>query len=589
MRQGSRVALRCWIAALSISWLQGCTAGSAGGTSPLPPTPPPEPPSVEAGVAPTPGEYTPEVDVLHYDLEIALSDTSDTILGEATLTALLLDATVPFLRLDFSGLAVTEVAAGQVGQPLVPQPLPTAAAELGPAGKLLVQVPPGMEAEDTLQIRVRYGGRPVDGLILGKTVHGEPSAFADNWPNRARFWFPSVDHPSDKATVAYTVHVPPRWQVIATGHQVAPPAQARLDALGGGRGKRTWRWESRVPIPTYSMVLGATAFRIWSEGTASCGAAPASPRADGCIDVTSWVFPQDVAYGEEVFDRAPEMVDFFTRTIGPFPYEKLANVQSATRFGGMENSSAIFYSQLGMARGLLSESTVSHEIAHQWFGDAVTEADWHHLWLSEGFATYFGDLYFEEAVGPEDFQARMEESRQGYLTSDLVDRPIFDREERSLFALLNANNYLKGGWVLHMLRGVMGDEAFFRGIQEYYRRHVHQSVLTEDFQRVMEEVAGTDLDWFFHQWIYQPGYPMLGVEWSWDEAEGEISIEIRQEQRASWPSFVIPLEIEILTEDGPDRRRVEVRERSNSLRLELRSPPRTVVLDPDGWVLKEMR
>ena len=175
------------------------------------------------------------------------------------------------------------------------------------------------------------------------------------------------------------------------------------------------------------------------------------------------------------------------------------------------------------------------------------------------------------------------------MPSDLLDRPIFDREERSLFALLNANNYPKGGWVLHMLRGIMGDEAFFMGIQEYYRRHVHQSVLTEDFQQVMEEVAGTDLRWFFRQWIYQPGYPILDMEWTWDEEEGEISIEIRQEQRASWPTFVIPLELQILTEDGPDRHRVEIRERSTSLRLELRSPPRSVVLDPDGWVLKEMR
>ena len=159
------------------------------------------------------------------------------------------------------------------------------------------------------------------------------------------------------------------------------------------------------------------------------------------------------------------MVNFFSTKVGPFPYEKLANVQSSTRFGGMENASAIFYSQEAIAKGKNIESTVSHEIAHQWFGDSVTEKEWHHLWLSEGFATYFGALFFEQSDGRDNFIERMEKSKKRIFQSKVTDRPIVDYEVRDLFKLLNSNNYPKGAWVLHMLRGLLGDEIFLEGFQ----------------------------------------------------------------------------------------------------------------------------
>ena len=129
-------------------------------------------------------------------------------------------------------------------------------------------------------------------------------------------------------------------------------------------------------------------------GLAACGSAPASPRQDGCVEVSAWLFAEDAAQASISFRRAADMVDFFSELVGPYPFEKLAHVQSATRFGGMENASAIFYSERRLASGASLEGTVAHETAHQWFGDAVTAEDWTELWLSEGFATYF-----EFAVG----------------------------------------------------------------------------------------------------------------------------------------------------------------------------------------------
>ena len=535
----------------------------------------PEPLPIEAGIPAAPGEYDGLADVLHYDVELSLG--APEILGRATLTVRPNGATE--LPLDFTGMGIGAVLAD--GRP---------ARYDYARGKLAVTLPPGREDADT-DVTIEYFGTPDDGFVIRDNVHGDPVAFADNWPNRARYWLPSVDHPSDKATVAYTVHVPAGWQVIGNGALVGDPAPAAADALGGGEGKTTWRWASEVPQPTYTMVVGAAGFAVESLGRAACGNAPASPDADGCIDVSFWAYPEDAAFAREVFDRAPEMVDFFTETIGPYPFAKLANVQSATRFGGMENSSAIFYSERAIAAGRLGEGTVAHEVSHQWWGDSVTESDWTHLWLSEGFATYFGALFFEAADGVEDFRERMERSRRSFLRSGVTALPMVPAEApENLFDLLNVNNYSKGGWVLHMLRGVVGDETFFRAMRAFYERHAFGTVLTDDLRQIFEEVSGRPLDWFFDQWVFQPGHPVLESEWEMSGDGSEVVLTVRQTQSADWPTFRLPMRVRVelggtAPGDALDAT-IELTGREQTFRIAVPSEPADVRIDPDGWVLK---
>ena len=541
-----------------------------------------EPVPIPAGVAPPPGPYAPGVDVVHYEVEIGLGSGTDWFAGLATVLVAV-EASEPTLPLDFTGLEITRVT--------------LAGSDAGYTHREgVVRVPlEGRTAGDTVEVSVAYRGVPDDGLILAENVHGEPSAFVDNWPNRTRFWLPSVDHPADKATVRFTVHAPTEWRVVANGHLTREGEPTSPGAIGPEGDRRTWVWEVGVPISTYNMVVGAADMEVRTVGLAACGNAPASRRPDGCVEVTYWVYPQDVERAEPSFRRAAQMVDYFTELVGPYPFEKLANVQSATRFGGMENASAIFYSERGIAEGRNIEGTVSHEIAHQWFGDAVTEADWHHLWLSEGFATYFGAVFFEHADGTSAFRERMEQSRQRILASDDANRAIVDPTERDLFALLNDNNYAKGGWVLHMLRGVVGDDAFFAGIREYYRRHAHSAILTEDFEAAMEEVSGQELGWFFQQWVHEPGYPVFEVSESWQPgaggAGGTLAVTLRQVQDPEWPTFRVPMELVLRRDEEAIRRRIEVREREVTVRfaLEEGARPGTVELDPDGWVLKAVR
>ena len=602
------------LAVLALGVAAGCAPPDAR-PSPSARRSAPEPPPVEAGQPGMPGEYDLDADVLHYEIELALGGPEI----EALATLSVRPNGASRLPLDLTGMGVRSVRVqdqpvafeyedGKLRVPLGGQGRGAGAASAG-------------AAEDQVRVAVAYHGVPDDGLILRDNVHGDPAAFVDNWPNRTRFWLPSVDHPTDKATAAFTVHAPSAWQVIANGALAAQPEPTGADALGHAEhaGQRTtWRWASRVPHPTYTLVVGGANFAVESLGRAACDAAPASPDADGCIDVSYWVFPQDTAFARQVFRRAPAMVDYFTGLIGPYPFEKLAHVQSATRFGGMENSSAIFYSERAIAEGRLSEGTVSHEIAHQWFGDAATQADWNHLWLSEGFATYFGALFFEAADGDEDFRARMERSRQGYLESGDAARPIVDPAGAdNLFDLLNRNNYNKGAWVLHMLRGVVGDDVFFRAIRTYYERHAFGNALTEDLRRAFEEtlatratgaaegaaVTTTELDWFFDQWIRQPGHPTLEHSWERTADGAEIVLSVAQVQPSEWPTFRLPMEVEVRGPAGVRRHSVVVESRSQTFRLPVVAPgdegapaggvasageagPSEVVLDPGGWVLK---
>ena len=344
-----------------------------------------EPPPIRSGIAPYKNEYSDEFDVINYDLEIGLSEKSDQIAGIANIT-LILNENIKQIPFDFTGLNIQKILINNSSANYNYQ-----------EGKIFIDAKK-YKAKQTLIVTIVYNGKPDDGLIIGKNVHGNRSVFADNWPNRARFWFPCKDHPSDKATVSYTIHAPSKWKVVANGALIEKPKVSEENAIGSKESRHIWKWKSSVPIPTYNMVIGAAEMDISTLGVASFAFSPSSLRSDGSIEISNYTFPEDTEKSQASFARSVEMVNFFATKIGPYPYEKLANVQSSTRFGGMENASAIFYSQESIAKGKNIETTVSHEIAHQWFGNSVTEKEWHHLWLSEGFATYFGALFLNRVM-----------------------------------------------------------------------------------------------------------------------------------------------------------------------------------------------
>jgi aminopeptidase N len=560
--------------------LIGCLLVAACATAAPTPGTLPDPEPIEVGVVPPAMPYAPGFDALHYAIEIAVPPAGTRIDANTTVFLAVGASRPDTLRLDLTGLRVHHVSVAR-GAAATARAVPFRQTP----GQLVLPVPAAVASGDTLVVRVAYGGEPSDGLILRDNVHGERGVFGDNWPNRARFWFPSIDHPSDKATVSFAVRAPAGWHVLANGRRTDPHDRI-TDAPRDG----VWRYEMPVPIPTYLMVFGATRFAVGTiDDCAAGGGSPARP--DHCVAVTSWAFPPDSAHAMHVFRRAGEMIEYYSELIAPYPYTKLAHAQSATRFGGMENAGAIFYSERALAERRDIEGTVAHETAHQWFGNAVTPHDWPHLWLSEGFATYFGALYFEHAAGPAAFRTRIASTRASYLRSQARALAIVDTLRipgDNLLNLLNANSYQKGGLVLHMLRGMLGDDVFFAAVRRYYLRHVHGNATTADLRRAFEEEAGRELAWFFDQWVFRPGHPTLRHELRWDATAGEAVITIEQVQDAAWPTFRLPLTLHLDTPAGVVRHETEVRERRSTIRVPVAAQPSSLTLDPEGWLLFDL-
>jgi aminopeptidase N len=262
--------------------------------------------------------------------------------------------------------------------------------------------------------------------------------------------------------------------------------------------------------------------------------------------VQSWVYPQDSTKGFYDLYPAKEIVKYFSSLIGPFPYEKLANVESKTIYGGMENSSTIFYAEPEITGTRKSLVTVAHEIAHQWFGDAVTEADWDHIWLSEGFATYFQNVFIAHQFGKDSLLNAIKRERNQVINYDKTNphSAVVDTSIAKLTDLLNINSYQKGGWVLRMLQHVLGDELFFKGIKFYYKTYMNGNALTQDFETAMEKVSGKKLNWFFNEWIYKPGLPYLTGGWQYSYKSRQLVVKIKQVQEDG-NIFRMPLDLGI--------------------------------------------
>jgi aminopeptidase N len=275
------------------------------------------------------------------------------------------------------------------------------------------------------------------------------------------------------------------------------------------------------------------------------------------------------------------MVDYFSGLFGPFPYPALAHVESSTRFGGMENATAIFYDQKLYRDKALNEPLVAHETAHQWFGDAVTPREWPHLWLSEGFATYLAALWRGHADGDSAFRASMKKAAEAVLSSKASERPVVDTAQRDLMALLNTNSYQKGGWILHQLRGLVGDSAFFAGLRRYYTSYKDSTAISSDFARVMSEAAGKDLDWYFRQSLTQPGYPILDVRLK--HGGRKLTLTITQTQKPEWGTYRIP-NLELLVDGKPLRVNVTGLKTHQVIEGTGKKPVK-VEVDPNGWWL----
>jgi aminopeptidase N len=513
-----------------------------------------------AGAAADTYPRQPGVDAVHYVFRLRLGDGSNEIAGEATATVRITAPGVQALYLDLTspqeGKGMTVSGVTVAGKPV------QHSHERNRLRIPLASPVPGSE----VAVSVTYSGIPAGGLRLIDNIHGARSMFSENWPNNARHWLPAIDHPYDKATGEFIVTAPSYYQVVANGLLVS-----EIDRPDG---ERTTHWRQSVPIASWLFALGVARFSVHHYAVVRG------------IPQQVWSFPEDRETASGVFEfTGRRAFEFFSDWIGPYPYEKLAHVQAAGLGGGTEHASAIFYGENGVAAG---RAPVVHEVAHQWWGNAVTERDWDDVWLSEGFATYFTHLFTEQFSGREAFVRGLRNDVNTILQaqSKLPEQAVIHRNIDDMRGVLNRFVYQKGGWVLHMLRGTIGTDAFWEGIREYYRRHRDSTASTSDLRQVMERVSGMDLRWFFDQWLTRPGMPKLAGTWGYDRAAGRIDVEIAQTQ--SGAPYRLPLDVGVSLATGASRaHRVEMTGARGTFTIPVDAEPASVSLDPNTWLLLE--
>ncbi len=511
------------------------------------------------------------VDALHYVFRIGLTDQSSEITGETTITVKILRDSVAELNLDLTSLSVSTgmtVQSVRRGGPIdIPGPASDNIVFNHSNNRLHLVLPPLSKAGQELTFTIRYRGTPAAGLGIGPNLHGERTFFANNWPNLIRHWLPMIDHPYDKATGEFIVTAPNQYQVVANGL-----LQEEIDLPNNFR--RT-HWKQSVPIASWLYTLAVARFS--SHHAAVVGGVP----------VQTWVFPQDREAGQRLFeDLSRRALQFFIANIGPYSYEKLANVQATGFSGGTEYASAIFYGERGVASG---RGPVVHEIAHQWFGNSVTERDWDDVWLSEGFATYFSLLFTEHDEGRDAFVDGLKRSRQQVLQLEkkLPDAPVIHRNLADMTKVLNGLVYQKGGWVLHMLRQEVGTEHFWTAIREYYRRYRNGNASTADLRAVFEQVSGKQLDWFFTQWLNRAGMPRVEGSWRYDTATKVVEVSVSQSQAA--PPFRIKLDVGIVAKHGelPRVQTIDMTASKGTFTIPSDAAPASVTLDPNTTLLMD--
>ncbi|HWD00740.1 MAG TPA: M1 family aminopeptidase [Candidatus Sulfopaludibacter sp.] len=500
-----------------------------------------------------------DFDLQHLKLELAFDLPARKIMGTATLRMAPLAGDVRELTLDSGALQIESVTVA--GRKL----------EFHSAGdQLIVSLDKQYPAGAAIDFVIHYNAQPKRGLFFVFPDEFHPDRPKQIWANgdtaggNNRYWFPGYDFPNDKTTTEMLVTVPAGWQVVSNG---------KLAGVSGN----TFHWVQDKPMSTYLISLVAGEFDKGQD---------------------KWTTPVEyyVPRGKggdipRTFGRTVDMLQFFSDNIAPYPWAKYSQAMVDTFGGGMENTSATTEGAAAILdprdledRKAGTDSLIAHEMAHQWFGDLVTCADWRHTWLNEGFATYFEALWGEHAYGRDVFDWKELQAARSMTMGSAGPGsvvPKTDSETNGAYGLI----YNKGGWTLHMLRGQLGDARFWKAIQFYVKKFSYQTATTSDFVESISESTGQDVEWLFDQYVYKPGYPEFDVAWDYNSQNHQLHLTVKQNKASL---FHVPVEIEALTGKGSQSFRLSVNGESQEFYFGLNDRPETVLFDPRDIILKRV-
>ena len=447
---------------------------------------------------------------------------------------------------------------------------------------LIVPLPTPSRRGEHHEIFIRYDGQPKKGLYFVLPDKNYPNRPKEVWTQGeaedTRYYIPIYDYPNARTTSEMILTVPASWLTISNGKLVGVKDETD--------GSKTWDWKQSEPLSTYLITAVAGEFVEKKDTWRGIPVRYVVPRGqEDTIDPT--------------FSRTRQMLDLFSDKLGvQYPWAQYAQ-SSVNDFveGGMENTSATTLTTRGLvAPGLApelrrgSDDLDSHELAHQWFGDLVTCKDWANIWLNEGFATYFEHYWAEQRYGADEAAYEFWRDQAGWFRQKrLYPVPIVTRnfEDSIEYA---GNVYDKGGWVLKMLRTKLGDEGFFRGLHYYLETYRGQNVVTGDLEKAIDHSTATNVDLFFHQWIWRAGAPKYEVSYSYDDATHQVKLNVKQTQKVEGmvDLFDMPVEIEIATAGGRKTSTIQVSKAEETFTLPADGTPQMVLFDRGDNILKTL-
>jgi len=506
---------------------------------------------VKAAAEATPGMA--DYDVTWYDLVLDLDPATEQVVGTTTVRAAVVAVSLDVVDLNFNPLVTVAEARSDAST--------LAFARAGDVLSLTLERT-YLQGE-IFTVEVDYTGNPAGDYFGWNTVEGAPMIWTLSEPYGARDWWVCKDLNTDKAdSVDLHITVPDTLVVASNGAEQA--------ATVPGAGRKTFHWQHRYAIAPYLVSLAIHPYQVIVDSYQPAVGAP--------MPVLHYVVPSWATEAQAGYAVTPTMLATFAAAFGEYPFvdEKYAHAHFPWG-GGMEHQtcSSMLYWYFG-------EGIIAHELGHQWFGDLITCADFHHIWLNEGFARWLEAFWLEKSQGEQAYRDRMAAVRyEGAGTIYVEDASDFDQ-------IFNVDlSYNKASWVVHMLRGVLGDEDFFAGLVAYRAQYAGGSATTEELQAVLEGVSGVDLAAFIQQWIYGEYFPAYLVSWgNVPQAGGGGRVTVRIEQTQTLTGlFTMPLEVRITSDLETVTHRVDNSEAVTWYTFDVAGTPSAVELDPDNRVL----
>jgi len=541
------------------------------------------------------------VDYVHMKLELAIADMNRPVMGaRETLTLKAIASPAPSITLSVGpteSMVVSSVMLTRAGGAAAAVPF------THDGESLTLDFQPPLAPDESVSLVIDYTlSNPHDGITWTPESAAQPGRPAQlhsqGQPESNHAWFPCHDFPNERLTTEVIATVPAGFSVVSNGRLLDTTTGAPKDSMTPGGpaaapafeegAYRTFHWLQDKPHVNYLVTFVVGKFDVVDIGTSRLPMPVYAPVGRG----------RDV---KRTYGNTPRMISLFERLVDePFPWDKYAQVV-VWNFGagGMENTSAttMYDSAILDEKALLDgdlDGLISHELAHQWFGDLLTCNSWEHLWLNEGFATYFSHLWFEERDGEDAYLSGVWGSMNGLLDSDKADAPyqpaMCSKEYSHPWEAFRraANPYPKGASILHMLRRKVGDKAFFEGLKQYVDRRKFQTTETQDLRYALEDVSGLSLDRFFRQWCDRPGVPQVDVNFEWDSSSSSLKVGLTQTQNIDGanPAFFFTLPIYVKLPDGSTRTlEAPMDGKTASASFELPAQPSLVAVDPDLFVL----